>query len=154
MSILINFEVFPILIVHINRYQSIDVQTSSKPTGFELIWTDAGSGADYDVKVYSLTPQPGYKCLGHVAVSSGTPSLSSYRCVRDDFVEYVPLKPYATWDDQGSGAFTDFAAYDIQDSSSVIDMGVFWSEARNHQPINKNVPALKFQTSVQCTYNC
>ena len=80
--------------------------------------------------------------------------MSSYRCVRDDFVEYVPLKPYATWDDQGSGAFTDFAAYDIQDSSSVIDMGVFWSEARNHQPINKNVPALKFQTSVQCTYNC
>ena len=71
---------------------------------------------------------------------------------------------YATWDDSGSGAYSDFAAYDIQASSSlidsslidssVIDMGVFWSEARNSQPKVQTVPALKVQESVKCYYNC
>ena len=127
---------------------------SSKPTGYSLIWTDAGSGADYNVKIYKLTPQSGYKCLGHVAVGSGTPNLSNYRCVRNDYTEYVPLNQYATWDDRGSGANSDFAGYDIQASSSVIDMGVFWSEARNSQPKYQNVPALKVQASVKCILNC
>ena len=130
------------------------VQTSPKPTGSQLIWSDAGSGADDDVKIYELIPPSGYTCLGHVAVRSGTPSLSSYRCVRDDYVEFVPLKRSATWDDRGSGAHNDFAAYDIETSSSVIYMGVFWSEARNSQPKNKNVPAIKRQSSVQCISNC
>ena len=80
--------------------------------------------------------------------------MSSYRCVRDDFVKNVALNYYATWDDRGSGAYKDFAAYDFQRSSSVIDMGVFWSEARNSQPKYYNVPALKVHASVQCTYGC
>ena len=89
-----------------------------------------------------------------VAVRSGTPSLSRYRCVRNDYLEYVPLNRYATWDDRGSGADNDFAAFDIQTSSSVIDMGVFWAEARNSQPKDLNVPALEAQASVQCIYGC
>ena len=57
----------------------------------------------------------------HGAVQSGTPSLSTYRCVCDGYVEYVPLKSNATWDDRRSGAYADFAGYDIQTSSSVIN---------------------------------
>ena len=49
-----------------------------------------------------------------VAVRSGTPSLSRYRCVRNDYLEDVPLNRYATWDERGSGAYNDLAAYDIQ----------------------------------------
>ena len=101
-----------------------------------------------------MTPQSGYKCLGHVAVGNGTPNLSNYRCVRNDYTEDVSLNQYATWDDRGSGAHADFAAYDIQASSSVIDMGVFWSEARNSQPKVQTVPALKVQASVKCINNC
>ena len=139
--------------LRIYTYKNLNSK-SSKPTSYSQIWTDAGSGADDDVKVYSLTPQSGYRCLGHVAVRSGTPNLSNYRCVRNDYLEDVPLNRYATWDDRGSGAHDDIAAYDIQTSSSVIDMGVFWSEARYSQPKDLNVPALKAQASVQCTSGC
>ena len=135
------------------------MKTCTKPIGYTQIWTDAGSGAHDDVKIYELTPQSGYSCLGHVAVQSGTPNLSNYRCVRNDYIEYVSLNNYATWDDRGSGADRDFAAYDIQSSSSVINMGVFWSEATcrkcsNSQPKYQNVPALKVQASVECIDNC
>ena len=135
------------------------VKTSTKPISYSQIWTDAGSGADDNVQIYELTPQSGYSCLGHVAVQSGTPNLSNYRCVRNDYIENVSLNNDATWDDRGSGAHSDFAAYDIQASSSVIDMGVFWSEALpygsiNSQPKYQNVPALKVQASVQCLLNC
>ena len=147
-TILSKFQFLIIIVVE------FDVQTSFKPIGSRRIWTDAGSGADDDVKIYELIPPSGYKCLGHVAVRSGTPSLSTYRCVRNDYVEYVPIKRYATWHDRGSGARADFAGYDIQTSSSVIDMGVFWSEARNSQPKYRNVPAIKRQSSVQCISNC
>ena len=130
------------------------IKTSSKPTGSQLIWTDAGSGAHDNVKIYRLIPQNGYKCLGDVAVGSGTPSLNNYRCVKKDHVDDISVNRYATWDDSGSGAHDDFAAYDIQASSSVIDMGAFWSEARNRQPKYYIVPALKVQASVQCTSGC
>ena len=98
---------------------------SSKPISYLQIWTDAGSGADYNVQIYKLTPQSGYKCLGHVAVASGTPHLSKYRCVRNDYTEYVSMNYYATWVDRGFDAHAIFAAYDIQSLSSVINMGVF-----------------------------
>ena len=128
---------------------------SSKPAGYSLIWTDAGSGAHDNVKIYELTPHPGYKCLGHVAVRSGTPDLSNYRCVRNDYTADVSLNIYPTWEDRGSGAYGNFAAYDIQASSSVINMGVFWSEAGYYWPKDwKKVPSLKVQASVQCFNNC
>ena len=141
--------IFRYVLQVISRKFLIGIKTSTKPISVSRIWTDAGSGADDDVKIYKLTPQSGYTCLGHVAVQSGTPNLSNYRCVRSDYVENVPLHSYATWDDRGSGAHDDFAAYDIQ---SAIDMGVFWSEARNSQPKYHNVPALKVQASVQYTH--
>ena len=80
--------------------------------------------------------------------------MNNYRCVHKDYVKDILVKGYATWDDSGSGAHDDFAAYDIQASSSVIYMGTFWSENRNSQPKYLTVPALKVQTSVQCTSGC
>ena len=109
---------------------------------------------DYIVKIYGLAPQSGYKCLGHVAVASGTPHLSKYRCVRNDYTEYVSMNYYATWVDRGFDAHAIFAAYDIQSLSSVINMGVVWSEARNSQLKYQSVPALKVHASVKCIYNC
>ena len=46
---------------------------------------------------------------------------------------------------QISGTDNDFPAYDIQTSSSVIDIRVFWAEARNSQPKDLNVPVKKFK---------
>ena len=54
------------------------------PTGSKRIWTDAGSGANYDVSIWKLMPPNGFKCLGMAAVRRHGPSpdLRDYRCVK------------------------------------------------------------------------
>ena len=101
-----------------------------KPIGSNLIWTDKGSGAHKDVRIYQLQPPIGYKCLGMVAVGSGSPDLDRYRCVKQEFVEQVNLER-RIWDDRGSGADDDFASYSIEDTLTTINMGVFYG-AQGH----------------------
>ena len=44
-----------------------------EPTGTEVIWTDAGSGAHVHVAIYRLvSPSDQFKCLGAVVIASAT----------------------------------------------------------------------------------
>ena len=53
----------------------------AKPTGFQEVWRDRGSGADRDVKIMRIVPPHGYVCLGDVAVNNygATPDYNLYR---------------------------------------------------------------------------
>ena len=107
------------------------------------------------MNVYSLRAPTGYKCLGHIAVADwNEPDLNKYRCVRDDYVQNVYIDQYPKWQDRGSGAHLNFAAYWIRGTSLTIDMGLYWSEASYRWPRTKAVPALKIQSSVICVKNC
>ena len=110
-----------------------------------------------DVGVYSLTPPQGYSCLGHVAVKSwrtNKPNLNNYRCVRKDYVGKITTYSQPEWNDDGSGADDDFAAYNIKSSSNRIKTGLFRSEKAHRWPITFWVDSLKKQTSVKCMENC
>ena len=96
----------------------------SKPKSSSLIWTEAGSGAHSNVKIYRLNPEKGYICLGMVAVQSGNPDLDRYRCVRNDFVDDAKLQGNL-WDDGGSGAHSHFTAYGIQATHATLSTGLF-----------------------------
>lgn len=78
-----------------------------KPTGYDEVWNDSGSGGDYDVKFWQPIAPSGYTCLGHVAVGSysQTPDRDWIRCVKTD---YLKAGSYTkVWDDTGSGADDD-----------------------------------------------
>ena len=42
----------------------------AKPWFFFHVWIDKGSGADTDIAIYQMWPQPGYTCLGNFLKSS------------------------------------------------------------------------------------
>ena len=98
-----------------------------KPLSVTEIWNDKGSGADRNVTVYNLNPPNGYYCLGSVVVDSyvDQPDLDRYRCVRNDYVDEVSLQGLI-WSDKGSGADSDFSAYDYQHQIGMITTGLFY----------------------------
>lgn len=52
------------------------------PKGFSEVWSDHGSGADSDVRMFEMTaPSTDYVCLGHVAINSYSelPDVNNYR---------------------------------------------------------------------------
>ena len=131
----------------------------SQPIESTWIWDDAGSGANSDVAIYSLTPPSSdYTCLGHVATKGNSikPDLSNYRCVKNDFLAlvYIPESTRPTWNDSGSGVHYDFAAFRIPYSTRTIQSGLFWSH-RSHDGPNQWVSALEIQPAVKCisSYN-
>jgi hypothetical protein len=88
------------------------------PVGYELIWTDAGSGATNDGAFWWPLPPPGYRCLGVVATGYpqgggyAMPSLDEVRCVREELVApgYVAGR---VWIDERSKAHRDFGSWQI-----------------------------------------
>jgi hypothetical protein len=57
------------------------------PTGYDWIWDDSGSGADWDGSVWRPRAPAGYVNVGDVAVSNhDQPSVDDVWCVRADLV--------------------------------------------------------------------
>ena len=80
-----------------------------QPTGSELIWQDAGSGAGSNLAIYRLIPPEGYQCLGHVTVgwpngspTHSPPDLNDFVCVKNDYLTRVKYKS-VVWDSRGTG---------------------------------------------------
>ena len=124
-----------------------------QPIESKWIWDDSGSGSDDDVAIWSLTPPSSeYECLGHVATKGNTiaPKLSNYRCVLKDYIHPTVIRESPIWNDSGSGADDDFAAFKILQSPGTIAMGLFWSHGSHGSP-NRWTSGLKSQPSVQCT---
>lgn len=89
------------------------------PTDFELIWRDAGSGADADGAVWRPVPPAGYVALGDVFTGSWTkPDPAWHVCVRKEAGgrKYVREAQIAEliWDDRGSGADTDVSVWQVR----------------------------------------
>ena len=124
-----------------------------QPIGSSRIWDDSGSGADDDVAIWSLTPPSAeYECVGHVATKGYwiQPNLSNYRCVRKDYLGPTAIRSSSIWDDSGSGADDDFAAFKILQTPGTLPMGLFWSH-RSHGSPGTWTKGLRDQSSVQCT---
>jgi hypothetical protein len=85
----------------------------SRPTDFELVWKESGSGAATRTSIWRPIAPQGYVALGMTCSSDhGKPSLNAIRCVRADLVVAADLGDLL-WDDKGSGAKLNFSAWSI-----------------------------------------
>jgi hypothetical protein len=86
-----------------------------EPRTWSVVYTDVGSGGDYDWSIWSAVPYDGYVPIGMVAVMGySAPTIQNYRCVRRD----LAVGSSATvkiWSDKGSGGDADVTAWAIQD---------------------------------------
>jgi hypothetical protein len=84
-----------------------------KPTKYELVWNDKGSGAKYNGSMWRPIPPEGYVALGLVCNKDwGPPPPEDVRCVRSDLV--VSAMPGdCIWVDTETGSDTDFGAWGI-----------------------------------------
>lgn len=84
------------------------------PTGYSLIWTDEGSGADDDGSLWQPNCPPGYSALGHVAnIGHQAPDVNEIRCVSDKVL--VDGDPGGfLWDDKGAGSDDDVSVWSIR----------------------------------------
>lgn len=99
--------------------RSVSHDILKPPTDFELIWRDAGSGADSNGAVWRPIPPAGYVALGDVFTGSWTkPDPVWYVCVRKEAGgrKYVREAQIAEliWDDRGSGADRDVSVWQIR----------------------------------------
>jgi len=92
-----------------------------KPTGYDLIWADHGSGAHMDGSCWRPKAPEGYVALGDVFVTGyGEPSLEDIMCVRKDLTERAEIG-VEIWADHGSGASKDIDTFSIITPSFYID---------------------------------
>jgi hypothetical protein len=103
------------------------------PTGFVLIWCDAGSGADEDGCFWTPVAPDGYVALGTVGTSGPVPDPTSVVCVRSDLAVQGTVGAFI-YDDTGTGASSDFSAWKIEPPANGIDLGMFVAHASHAMP--------------------
>ena len=88
------------------------------PHSFRRIWTDAGSGANWDGSFWEPLCPPGFVALGNVAMRSHSiqPDLNSIACVNGTYT--IPGTWEHVWDDRGSGAKRDVSVWEAIPLSS------------------------------------
>lgn len=117
------------------------------PVDFVKIWGDHGSGANRDGSCWRPTPPPGYVALGDVFNDGyGKPDLNAIRCVNRDLTTGGSLGELA-WNDQGSGAHNDFAAWSVmprepgdEDAFCTISAETFVAITHYSQPALSEAP--------------
>lgn len=117
----------------------------AEPIGYERIWTDAGSGADQDGAVWQPSCPGNFVAIGLVTTSGAEPSSDAVRCVRKDLTVQAEVGELI-WNDSGSGADADFAAWRVQapDSEGEIFVPATFIGHASHSDItNANARALK-----------
>lgn len=93
----------------------------TRPTDYNLIWKDSGSGGDMDSSFWEPVPESGYVCLGHVVQPNyNKPSTDLIRCVKEEFVKEGDRK--WVWDDSGSGANWDASVYQTVPKVNVLGL--------------------------------
>ena len=87
------------------------------PVSWTRIWTDRGTGSDYDGSIWFPVPPTNYVSLGFVAqLGYDSPEIPEFRCVRSDFVQSeIVRKNDLIWSDQGSGGDYDVSVYKVPD---------------------------------------
>jgi hypothetical protein len=91
------------------------------PKGWELTWTDKGSGADQDGSFWKAIPHSSeYRCLGSVPQAGySKPSLATYRCVHSSLTQPVSISELV-WSDKGSGADKDVTLFKLPNTASFV----------------------------------
>ena len=100
------------------------------PAGWQLVWSDKGSGANMDGSVWhAVPPDNNYVCVGSVGQSGyNSPSIPNYRCLHKCLVENVKVAN-ALWSDQGTGAESRVSLYKLSNS------GVLYAKPDRKQPL-------------------
>lgn len=101
-----------------------DPSAVAHPTGYTRVWNDAGSGADLDGHFWLPIPPTGYKALGMVVTSGGTPSVNDIWCVKDAYVLGASVGTFI-WDDTATGANTQFGSWQIKSCAGGVSSGSF-----------------------------
>ena len=117
------------------------------PLNYEKIWTDSGSGANSDGAVWWPSCPSNYVALGLVTTSGAKPPLDAVRCVRQDLTAQAEVGDQI-WNDGGSGAKQNFAAWRIKASSApageaYVSPGTFIGHAFHSTIENANARTLK-----------
>ncbi len=90
----------------------------AQPTGYQRVWTDAGSASNRDGAFWRPIPPEGYTCLGQVVTGYdfGTgyapPDLDAIRCVRRELTAPARIDR-GIWDDRESGADGDISVWHL-----------------------------------------
>ncbi|NEO33294.1 MAG: Vps62-related protein [Symploca sp. SIO3C6] len=119
------------------------------PLNYELIWTDAGSGANSDVAVWWPSCPTGYVALGLVVTSGAKPSTDAIRCVRSDLTVQASVGD-GIWNDSGSGARDDFGSWSVDEhgapqGEAYVTPGTFIGHKSHSKPNAARVRALKLE---------
>ncbi|QTA89087.1 CHP02243 [Desulfonema magnum] len=86
----------------------------AKPSGYEKIWDDGGSGADDDFSCWKPIPPQGYRAIGLATVGSHDkkPSSDAVYCVKESLTTEASVGSLI-WNDSGSGADKNFSAWSV-----------------------------------------
>ena len=93
-----------------------------KPTGYDRIWKDSGSGADMDGSCWRPRAPAGYVALGDVFMKGHdtAPSPDDAICLRADLAHEAVAGDFV-WDDTGTGSDQDFGAWMVAAPPAFVD---------------------------------
>jgi hypothetical protein len=94
----------------------------AKPTGYDRVWKDSGSGADRDGSCWRPKAPQGYVALGDVFMNGHdtAPSPNDAMCVRQDLT-HVAVAGEFIWDDTDTGSDKDFGAWAVAPPAAFAD---------------------------------
>lgn len=98
----------------------------AKPTDYERIWADNGSGSRRDGSCWRPIPPKGYVALGDVFNSGyNKPSVEDIRCVQEELVYSGVVEENREkkeiWNDRNTGSRVDFSAWPILAPEEYVD---------------------------------
>jgi hypothetical protein len=104
---------------------------------WSVVYTDQGSGGDYDWSIWSAVPPDGYVSIGMVGqLGYDSPDIQNYRCIRKDLVVQSTVGA-SIWSDEGSGADDDSTLWSINSVPNA-----FAAQA-NYSPFSGTVYSIK-----------
>lgn len=107
------------------------------PIGYEQIWSDSGSGADWDGSIWKpIPPSDDYIAVGHIAQRGNSknniPVVPYLRCVHKSLVTVGTASEQPVWEDKNSGASGDVSIWESKGNKH--DTGTFFAEAGYDHP--------------------
>jgi hypothetical protein len=119
----------------------------TRPVGYFPVWDDTGSGAKQDGSVWRPACPGSYRAMGDVTSSSHTvPALDEVVCVHETALS-AANPGNEIWNDTGSGARRNFAAWDIVSlgpdaNFSYATRGLFFADASHNRPVPASIGGL------------
>ncbi len=97
----------------------------ARPVDYVLVWNDAGAGSTQDGSVWRPLCPNGFGSMGDVTSNSHSkPALDEVVCVQRNFLG-AAVSGNEIWNDAGSGAARDFAAWNIVSPAADVNFNYF-----------------------------